>query len=149
MKYHMLKDIKKKEKKKKKKKEKKKKKRNACEKFVCNRKATFLGVFRAMWRIHIHATYKIGTERICHTYVTNAFEICDEFVRANNSHVWKIRGVNIEVQQSYLHADNEDSDQTGRMPRLIWVFAGHTLILLVLSCRGSIFLKFCPILIWL
>ena len=32
---------------------------------------------------------------------------------------------------------SEDSDQTGRMPRLIWVFAGRTLILLVLSCRGS------------
>ena len=38
---------------------------------------------------------------------------------------------------SFLLADSEDSDQTGRMPRLIWVFAGHTLILLVLSCRGS------------
>ena len=50
---------------------------------------------------------------------------------------------------SFLHADNEDVDQTGRMPRLIWVFAGHTLILFVLSCRGSIFLKFCPNLIWL
>ena len=37
----------------------------------------------------------------------------------------------------YLHADSEDSDQTGRMPRLIWVFAGRTLTLLVLSCRGS------------
>ena len=32
---------------------------------------------------------------------------------------------------------SEDSDQTGRMPRLIWVFAGRTVILLVLSCRGS------------
>ena len=32
----------------------------------------------------------------------------------------------------FLHVDSEDSDQTG-----IWVFAGHTLILLVLSCRGS------------
>ena len=32
---------------------------------------------------------------------------------------------------------SEDSDQTGRMPRLIWVFAGRTLILLVLSCRSS------------
>ena len=31
------------------------------------------------------------------------------------------------------------TDKTGRMPRLIWVFAGHTLILLVLSCRGSFF----------
>ena len=33
---------------------------------------------------------------------------------------------------------SEDSDQTGRLPRLIWVFAGCTLILLVLSCGGSI-----------
>ena len=38
---------------------------------------------------------------------------------------------------SFLHADSEDSDQTGWMPRLIWVFAGHTLILLILSCCGS------------
>ena len=41
---------------------------------------------------------------------------------------------------SFLHGDSEDSDQTGQMPRLIWVFAGGTLILLVLSCRSS-FLK--------
>ena len=34
-------------------------------------------------------------------------------------------------------AHSEDSDQTGRMPRLIWVFAGRTVTLLVLSCRGS------------
>ena len=38
---------------------------------------------------------------------------------------------------SFLHADSEDSDQNGRTPRLIWVFAGRTLILSVLSCRGS------------
>ena len=38
---------------------------------------------------------------------------------------------------SFLHADSEDSDQTGRMPRLIWVYAERTLTLLVLSCRGS------------
>ena len=43
----------------------------------------------------------------------------------------------IAQDPSFLHADSEDSDQTGRMPRLIWVFAGRTLILLVLSCRGS------------
>ena len=34
-------------------------------------------------------------------------------------------------------AHSEDSDQTGRMPRLTWVFAGRTVILLVLSCGGS------------
>ena len=32
---------------------------------------------------------------------------------------------------------SKDSDQTGLMPRLIWVFAGRTLILLVLSTCGS------------
>ena len=37
----------------------------------------------------------------------------------------------------FLHADIEDSDQTGQMPRLIWVFAGRRATLLVLSCRGS------------
>ena len=34
-------------------------------------------------------------------------------------------------------AHSEVSDQTGRMPRLIWVFTGHTVILLVLSWGGS------------
>ena len=38
---------------------------------------------------------------------------------------------------SFLHTDSEDSDQTGPMSRLIWVFAGRTLTLLVLSCRSS------------
>ena len=34
-------------------------------------------------------------------------------------------------------AHSEDSDQTGWMPRLIWVFAGCTVILLLLSRCGS------------
>ena len=38
---------------------------------------------------------------------------------------------------SFFRADSEDSDQTGRMPRLIWVFTGCTVILLVLSWGGS------------
>ena len=37
----------------------------------------------------------------------------------------------------FLHADSEDSDQTGQMPRLIRVFAGHIGHLLVLSCCSS------------
>ena len=32
---------------------------------------------------------------------------------------------------------SKDSDQTGRMPRLVWVFAERTFILLVLSWGGS------------
>ena len=39
-------------------------------------------------------------------------------------------------------AHSEDSDQTGRMPRLIWVFAGRTLTSLVLSRGGSIYFMF-------
>ena len=32
----------------------------------------------------------------------------------------------VAKDQSFLHADSEDYDQTGWMPRLIWVFAGCT-----------------------
>ena len=35
-------------------------------------------------------------------------------------------------------AHSEDSDQTGRMPKLIWVFAGPIATLLILSRGGSI-----------
>ena len=42
---------------------------------------------------------------------------------------------------SYLLSTSKDSDQTGRMPRLIWVFAGRTVILLVLSWGTSCCLR--------
>ena len=32
----------------------------------------------------------------------------------------------VAKDSSFLHADSEHSDQTGRMPRLIWVFAGRS-----------------------
>ena len=34
--------------------------------------------------------------------------------------------IRVKASLSFLHADIEDSDQTERMPRLIWVFAGCT-----------------------
>ena len=43
----------------------------------------------------------------------------------------------VAKDQRFFHVDGEDSDQAGRMPRLIWVFAGRTVTLLVRSCRGS------------
>ena len=49
----------------------------------------------------------------------------------------------VAMDPRFLHADNEDSDQTGWTPRLIWVFARRRLILLVLSYRGSFFLPNC------
>ena len=45
-------------------------------------------------------------------------------------------------------AHSEDSDQSGRMPRLIWVFAGRSVILLVLSRGGSYGLNDHPIFIF-
>ena len=45
----------------------------------------------------------------------------------------------VDKGPSFLHAISEDSDQTGRMPRLIWVFTGRTTTLLVLSWGGSVF----------
>ena len=51
----------------------------------------------------------------------------------------------VSKDQSFLHADSKDSDQTGQsdwMPRLIWVFAGLTVILLVLSWGGSVITYF-------
>ena len=32
----------------------------------------------------------------------------------------------VAKEPSFLHADSEESDQTGQMPKLIWVFAGRT-----------------------
>ena len=47
------------------------------------------------------------------------------------------------IRSSDTHwAHCEDSDKTGRMPRLIWVFAGRTVIVLVLSRGGSIIIFF-------
>ena len=54
--------------------------------------------------------------------------------------VWSESSLSAWRKLGYLAthwAHSEDSDQTGRMPRLIWVFAGRTLALFVLSCRGS------------
>ena len=54
--------------------------------------------------------------------------------------VWSESSLNAQCvakDPSILRADSEDSVQTGRMLRLIWVFAGRTAILLVLPCRGS------------
>ena len=56
--------------------------------------------------------------------------------------VWSDSSLCIEwvaKDPNFLHADSKDSVQTGRMPRLIWVFAWRTEnILLVLSQDGSL-----------
>ena len=52
-------------------------------------------------------------------------------VQSDQSLLWALW---VAKDPRFLLADSEASDQTGRMPRLIWVFAVLTLILLVLSC---------------
>ena len=49
--------------------------------------------------------------------------------------VWSVFAVRMKKAWvlSYPMGHSEYSDQAGQMPRLIWVFAGRTLILLVLS----------------
>ena len=42
---------------------------------------------------------------------------------------------------SFPHADSENSDQTGRMPRLIWVFAGRTCHFVGFVMRQLIFIR--------
>ena len=49
-----------------------------------------------------------------------------------------LSGVHVPKDVRFLHADSEDPDQTGRMPRLIWVLSGRTATLLVLTWSGSI-----------
>ena len=54
--------------------------------------------------------------------------------------VWSVSSLHtqwVAKDPRFLHADSKDSDQTGRMPRLIWVFLGTHAILLVLSWGGS------------
>ena len=63
-------------------------------------------------------------------------------------HQWRLRSAWASAQSdqslgcapSVLHADSEDSDRTGQMPRLTWVFAGRTVTLLVFVMSR---IKFC------
>ena len=62
--------------------------------------------------------------------------------------VWSVFAVRMKKAWvlSYPLSASKDSDKTGRLPRLIWVFAGRTLTLLVLSRGGSNVV--CGVLIW-
>ena len=52
--------------------------------------------------------------------------------------VWSVFAVRMKKAWVFRPIERTaKTDQTGRMPRMIWVFAGRTVALLVLSCRGS------------
>ena len=54
----------------------------------------------------------------------------------------------VAKEPSFLHADSKDSDQTGRMPRLIWVLAGRTCHFVDLSW-GDSYMNFWSICIYI
>ena len=61
-------------------------------------------------------------------YKTNQISVCPSKtqIRLGICPVWSESSLWVDKDQMFLHADSEDSDQAGRMPRLIWVFAGRT-----------------------
>ena len=52
---------------------------------------------------------------------------------------WSLRCQHEESFLATLWVHSEDSDQTGQMPRLIWVFAGHTFHFVGFDMRQLIF----------
>ena len=51
----------------------------------------------------------------------------------------------VAKDQSFLHVESEDSDQTGQMPRLIWVFTGRTCHFVCFVMSGLKFLNYSTI----
>ena len=61
----------------------------------------------------------------------------DQSLRCALSGQLRTQGFFMQIAKTLIRLGGCPGWQTGRMPRLIWVFAGRILILLVLSCRGS------------
>ena len=61
--------------------------------------------------------------------------------------VWSVFAVRSmgSKDPNFLHADSEDSDQTGWILRLIWVFDGRTCHFVGFVMRRLIFKKFCSL----
>ena len=57
--------------------------------------------------------------------------------QSDQSTRYRMKKAWVRMKKATHCAHSEDSDQTGRMPRLILVFAGRTSTLLVLSRGGS------------
>ena len=74
---------------------------------------------------------KINKMTVCPVKTQISLGICSVWSESSLCAQW------VAKDPRFLHADSKDSDQTGQMPRLIWVFAGCTVILLVLSWGGS------------
>ena len=83
------------------------------------------------YKVHMKAIYKSWTYDSYTLPWISYSVICPVWSESSLS-AWRNLG---SLATHWAHT--EDSNQTGQMPRLIWVFAGRTSTLLVLSCRGS------------
>ena len=88
-----------------------------------------------------------SASKLCHYDQATCFQLVSEYEPLHDkTNKMTMRPAKTQIslgirlsskETSVPYEDNEDSDQTGRMPRLIWVFTGRTATLLVLSWGGS------------
>ena len=63
---------------------------------------------------------KTNKMTVCPAKTQISLGICPDWSESSLYAQW------LAKDQIFPHADSEDSDQTGWIPRLIWVFGGHT-----------------------
>ena len=77
-----------------------------------------------VWFLKVHELWhnKTNKKTVCPAKTQISLGICPVWSESSLCTQW------VAKDPWFLYADSKDSDQTGRMPRLIWVFTGHTLI---------------------
>ena len=77
-------------------------------------------IFANIWHYNGAAPWQKTTKWLCPAKTQISLGICPVWSKTSLCAQW------VAKNPSFLHADSQDSDQTGWMPRLIWVFAGRT-----------------------
>ena len=75
------------------------------------------------WRIIIYMSLRMTNPTkwpMCPAKTQISLGVCPVWSVSSLCALW------VDKDSRFLHADSKDSDRTGRMPRLSWVFAGRT-----------------------
>ena len=86
--------------------------------------------------LHIYRPWQNQQNHLCTQWRLRSAWASTQTHQSSLCSLWVAKDPNL------LQADNKDSDQTGQMTRLIWVFAGWIGHLLVLSCYSSFIIVF-------
>ena len=78
---------------------------------------------------------KIYKMSVCPAKTQISLGICPVWSESSLCAQW------VAMDPRFLYADSKDSDQTGQMPKLIWVFAGR--ILIVWFCHVAVHIYIC------